>query len=119
MRISDWSSDVCSSDLPRCRHCEEPQATRQSPARGQARPIAGDCFAALAMTMLAAVTVAAHVEMEMIIMRGVVVGSEHCAEAAAARFVQRAQEILRRLVAVPPAAEHDADRKSTRLNSSH
>src|SRR3546814_9557470 len=38
---------------PRCRHCEEPQATRQSPARGQARPIAGDCFAALAMTMLA------------------------------------------------------------------
>src|SRR3546814_19782878 len=78
---------------PRCRHGEEPQATRQSPARGQARPIAGDCFAALAMTMLAAVTVAAHVEMEMIIMRGVVVGSEHCAEAA--------------------------DRKSTRLNSSH
>src|SRR3546814_20089913 len=60
------------------------------------------------MTMLAAVTVAAHVEMEMIIMRGVVVGSEHCAEAEAARFVQRAQEILRRHVAVPPAVEHDA-----------
>src|SRR3546814_20626793 len=51
MRISDWSSDVCSSDLPtaRCcrisrdrrancwggkylRHCEEPKATRHSGA---------------------------------------------------------------------------------------
>src|SRR3546814_16801327 len=75
MRISDWSSDVCSSDLQRggvlrglpstvtlhligdypatirspLRHCEE----RRHEALSSHRPCAaraGDCFAALAMT---------------------------------------------------------------------
>src|SRR3546814_8615620 len=44
----------------------------------------------------------------MIIVGRVVVGPEHGAETAAARFVQRAQEILRWLVAIPSAIEHDA-----------
>src|SRR3546814_8979878 len=55
----------------------------------------------------AAVSVAAHVEMEMIIVGGVVIGAQHRAEPAAGRFVQGAQELLRALVAVPAAVEHD------------
>src|SRR3546814_9690775 len=31
MRISDWSSDVCSSDLPGSRRCRPPDAPRRPP----------------------------------------------------------------------------------------
>ena len=44
----------------------------------------------------------------MIIVRRIVIGTEHGAETAAARFMERAEEVLRRLVAVPAAVEHDA-----------
>src|SRR3546814_20041682 len=37
MRISDWSSDVCSSDLRRQRHASR----RASPRRGRQRAVAG------------------------------------------------------------------------------
>src|SRR3546814_19708151 len=43
MRISDWSSDVCSSDLPSCNrppspHHPSPAAGRQFPRRRRHRP---------------------------------------------------------------------------------
>src|SRR5690606_6116629 len=60
-----------------------------------------------ALAKSAAETVAAHVEVEMIVMGGVIVGAEHRPKAPACRFVQRAQKVLRRPVALPPAAEHE------------
>src|SRR3546814_537144 len=104
MRISDWSSDVCSSDL----NCASSLALWKRERCG--------CFSAVISERLAAsrdfaksaaVSVAAHVEMEMIIVGGVVIGAQHRAEPAAGRFVQGAQELLRALVAVPAAVEHD------------
>src|SRR3546814_1501244 len=89
---------------------------------------------------------AAHVEMEMVVMRGVVIGAEHGAEPLAGAGVDDLQKLPDPPVAIPvvldadapPVAQHAGghvdriavrmfgqfaaareDRKSTRLNSSH
>src|SRR3546814_12465776 len=45
MRISDWSSDVCSSDLPVTPHHAGPRADRVAVAAGEDR--GADCLALL------------------------------------------------------------------------
>src|SRR3546814_14469 len=131
MRISDWSSDVCSSDLtaPRARGLQAGEGGRQRPDRRDAggesgvgaiiaqrkspadRSVGLFCLAGLAARLFAA---AEQVEQE----------GEHVDEVEIE--VQRPHH--HRLAHEVGAADHEInaldllriiDRKSTRLNSSH
>src|SRR3546814_8003440 len=98
MRISDWSSDVCSSDLP--------------PKRGRGAAAATPDATASCIHQPAAVepqhAAAARGEV-------FVVGHQH--QGGAGIGVHREQQLDHRLAGV--GVEVAGDRKSTRLNSSH
>src|SRR3546814_3240457 len=87
MRISDWSSDVCSSDLERSGHC---LLLRKS--------FAEDGQASIAHSLVELVDLP-----------------------AMAPFQRALGRLLGRQLPVPPphVTLYTADRKSTRLNSSH
>src|SRR3546814_4295429 len=97
MRISDWSSDVCSSDLREGAR----ESRRGAAGKGQCRRIrAGE------VRLLAAVRPAAIAEAQ---------GMAMLAVADRRRIVDR--DVLQ--VAVEVGQRDEQDRKSTRLNSSH
>src|SRR3546814_6538290 len=109
MRISDWSSDVCSSDLQQVLHLGEvlteghhllARCTQFGNGRGDLadRGVAGEAHAVHAQ--------------------------QHAFDAVVgARLVERAQQVAQLHFMHAGAAERaeraHADRKSTRLNSSH
>src|SRR3546814_4549523 len=114
MRISDWSSDVCSSDLHGRRTRSRPQSpqTLKKPAMGfNSHALAGKSLlaSALLLSLAACGDAAAPVEEE-----------TPAAETVVATPAPVASEPVTELAAEPtnetPSA---ADRKSTRLNSSH
>src|SRR3546814_9715097 len=99
MRISDWSSDVCSSDLDIAVRVPEDAAVRLLLKVEQVH-----LGAQLAMVALAGLLHPVEVRVELLPVEpaGAVDAAQH--------------RVL--LVAAPIGARH-ADRKSTRLNSSH
>src|SRR3546814_7981172 len=114
MRISDWSSDVCSSDLasgwrPRCGPPPSHEATKETPMRKQAL-----ILGALLLLPLAANAADQHCEhsqprnlqLDMAGVKTVV-------------FEIGANDLDVRAVAAPGNTVEGRDRKSTRLNYSH
>src|SRR3546814_10277348 len=103
MRISDWSSDVCSSDLQIAECAEAGQGERRRAAAELADRIAGgqiggDVVAGRSLRALPEVRV--HVE-------------------TAEQQVKAIAETEQTVVEITGEAPFGADRKSTRLNSSH
>src|SRR3546814_1214429 len=99
MRISDWSSDVCSSDLTASRHCGAPRLLPE-PAMSLSNPISSKRTAPRLATLAVAMLLA--------------VGTATSAHAGAQEDARSANavRVLTDIQAIP-------DRKSTRLNSSH
>src|SRR3546814_5489639 len=111
MRISDWSSDVCSSDLLDCfavvavgpQFLAEPAGVLRNQAVGGAEDGAGRAVVLFEADRLAAAEI--------------LVETQHVVDA-------RATPAVDRLVVIADREQHAAvagerDRKSTRLNSSH
>src|SRR3546814_2290453 len=98
MRISDWSSDVCSSDLPHYRKCFIERSVRKS--RKAEMVIANH---ALVMIQAAQGIMSGGEDDSQKPLRYVFDEGHHLFEAADSAF----------------AAHLTGDRKSTRLNSSH
>src|SRR3546814_7045499 len=98
MRISDWSSDVCSSDLPRKRRSMSPQA---------------QINAAMCALMR---------EVRLLLSPAQSTAREHIAESRQER-AKAALRQWRKAGRMPPFSgrrqPRKADRKSKRLNSSH
>src|SRR3546814_6707352 len=102
MRISDWSSDVCSSDLDR--------------REGQAGPLPGDRKMDVPEEQMTDVAVLAeHVE------EGIRFGERHAVEVSHADRQRRVvhEDVDRPVEGFGEALFDPGDRKSTRLNSSH
>src|SRR3546814_1270550 len=120
MRISDWSSDVCSSDLHRLLEPILPEPRLIGFPHRPAAPaerVRRELFAAVGNTVTVGIVAAA-------IERPRIVGDASADEAragwlraAADRDVRRAGGMVARLVR-RVEMDMDRDRKSTRLNSS-
>src|SRR3546814_10713944 len=113
MRISDWSSDVCSSDLQRLEHAEqnkyEPKWRRQigGCAHQQLKPVdpVKSRSAKQAQMLQVSLTPAA------VAHRQVSKGWR--------KFLMTSRGKIGHMDAPAATAEQSGDRKSTRLNSSH
>src|SRR3546814_3819189 len=107
MRISDWSSDVCSSDLSTYNNVTDRVRTEQELQRQREKSYQNEKLTALGSLL-------AGVSHELNNPLSVVIG-----QAALLESIAGDSEIAERAVKVRIAADRCADRKSTRLNSSH
>src|SRR3546814_6901824 len=112
MRISDWSSDVCSSDLIVCEPCGEMivRGTNFARARQKAEDVAGgfrQCTQRACCKVIAMRAAAGR--------RGAVADIDR--KHAPAAFDQR--RATEQIANACRAERRRQDRKSTRLNSSH
>src|SRR3546814_4143654 len=103
MRISDWSSDVCSSDL----------LLMSASAREVTRQFRAERFTS---AVVLAVVISASILLSLFLARTIVRPLRRLAIAAQRVRAGRAREVV-----VPrlPSRRDEIDRKSTRLNSSH
>src|SRR3546814_3431480 len=118
MRISDWSSDVCSSDLARSRRRPAATGTVESvvscifPGLQSPPSAAGECFqrpeAALVIHLAVALDPVAHVQVvQALVARPRDLPQDREGAQAPCGFARILEGV------------HGRDRKSTRLNSSH
>src|SRR3546814_5287970 len=113
MRISDWSSDVCSSDLDRLGHSEGDGRTGRRPEDGDADRLDLDPELAAENIIVAGRAAERRQHGDRGQHR-----ADQAADAVDAEHVERIVEAQLRLdLHHEPAAGED--RKSTRLNSSH
>src|SRR3546814_1653222 len=102
MRISDWSSDVCSSDLPHGLGLGDAVRSHRAEEAVSMSRVTGDTVLVDAQQQRVAVAVDQHLLQHLHLPGGFALAPQRLARA--------------RPVADPPGAD---DRKRTRLNSSH
>src|SRR3546814_5854978 len=112
MRISDWSSDVCSSDLPKV---ELPKVVEEAQRRGQR--LSQACVSALSDFTSASDNTFSGIKQT--ITSKLNLWLNPYVDAATSETDFDLRQVRRERISIYLGVSPDKDRKSTRLNSSH